>query len=164
MALSRWKTAVTSSIPNPLAKYFHTDAVSFASISPFPCLVTTSEPGSGKTTDVVVALNLRDFASDQRLSERVFQSPEIQKWRAGISTLHLFFDSVDEALLRIDNIGAVLASELRGLPIDRLRLRLACRPFDWPHGFEQRLREMFGEDKPWHLRCGLVRLRAVGLQ
>jgi hypothetical protein len=50
----------------------------------------------------------------------------------GGSHLFLHLDSLDEALLRIDTIANLLASELPGLPTDRLSIRIACRTAVWP--------------------------------
>ena len=145
-----------------LAIYHPSDVVSFQSIAPTPCLGLLGEPGSGKSTalerewtsvraaisgteDDTMWVDLREYSSDQRLSQKVFSSPQIQKWRQGAYTLHLFFDSLDESLLRIDNISDVLRSEMRDLPTARLRIRIACRTADWPASLESALSDIWGE-------------------
>ena len=54
--------------------------------------------------------------------------------------MHLFLDSLDECLLRIDTIVAFLPEELKKLPVDRLSLRIACRTAVWPLLLEEELR------------------------
>ncbi len=145
-----------------LAKYYPSDVVPFESIAHFPCLGLLGTPGMGKSKtldhlarenalgdsrDEVMRVDLREFQTDQRLVQKVFASPKMEQWRKGSHTLHLFFDSLDEALLRIDNIAAVLSSELRELPAERLRLRIACRAADWPNGLETTVRSIWGEDQ-----------------
>jgi hypothetical protein len=146
-----------------LAKYYPTDAVPFESIASSRCLVLLGEPGSGKSTamrreytvaetatagtgDYALWVDLREYSTDLRLSDKVFNSLKIQEWRNGTQILRLFLDSLDESLLRIDNISDVLRGELRELPRERLQIRLACRTADWPAGLEKGLREMWGED------------------
>lgn len=97
------------------------------------------------TQDTLMWVDLREFQTDQRLAQKVFASRKMDEWRTGSHTLHLFFDSLDEALLRIENIAAVLSSELRELPAGRLRLRIACRAADWPGGLEATLRTIWAE-------------------
>lgn len=145
-----------------LAKYYPSAVVPFASITHIPCLAFLGEPGMGKSTalglesvaiekavadtqDTLMWVDLRKFQTDQRLAQKVFDSRKMDEWRKGSHTLHLFFDSLDEALLRIENIAAVLSSELRELPTGRLRLRIACRAADWPGGLETTLRTIWTE-------------------
>jgi hypothetical protein len=147
-----------------LAWFGRSDVVSFESIADAPCVVLLGEPGIGKSTalelecraiekklagtgDVLLRVDLREFQTDQRLAARVFTSRQMEDWRQGAGILHLFFDSLDEALLRIDNIAAVLSSELKKLPPERLRLRLASRTVDWPAGLESSLRNIWGGDR-----------------
>ncbi len=56
-----------------------------------------------------------------------------------------FLDSLDEGLLRIDNISRViLLSELDALPASRLRLRITSRPADWQSSLEEGFRKLWG--------------------
>ena len=158
------------------AKYHESDVRSFESISDIDCLVLLGEPGIGKSTtlqaefekarqaaevtgDLAVLFNLRDYSTDERLERKVFQSESILRWRDGEGLLYLFLDSLDEGLLRIDNIASVLLTELKEFPCTRLRLRVACRPADWPVTLEQGLIDLWGEA---HVRTfELVPLRRV---
>jgi predicted NACHT family NTPase len=127
-------------------------------------LILLGEPGIGKSTalrdeydrsiaksastgDQVVWVDLRSYQTDQRLHDSVFASPAVRSWVVGSNQLQLFIDSMDEALIRIDNIGPVLLTELKELPISRLNVRIACRTADWPRSLEAELAEVWGRDK-----------------
>jgi len=69
----------------------------------------------------------------------------LQRWIGGPSVLTIFFDSLDEGLLRLPNIAAVLSSELKRLPAERLRVRVACRSYDWQTTLESTLRDIFDD-------------------
>ncbi len=142
---------------------FSSDAISFESISTTPCVALLGEPGIGKSTalraefevlrealhggdDEALWFDLRDYSSDDRLERKVFESPEVQRWRDSNHMLHVFFDSLDEALLRIDNITRVLLTNLERLPKQKLRLRIASRPADWQVTLEHGLIKMWGDD------------------
>jgi hypothetical protein len=120
-----------------------------AALKPWRSLALLGEPGIGKSTalkeeaDRITALpvsagcmsiyvDLRAFSSDALLYRRLFESEEFIAWRSGSSHLFLHLDSLDEALLRIDSIANLLASELRRIPTDRLSIRIACRTAVWP--------------------------------
>src|SRR4029077_10801011 len=60
--------------------------------------------------------------------------------------LHLFLDSLDECLLRIDNIAALIADQLPKEPVKRLRIRIACRTAPWPRILENAFLKLFGEE------------------
>lgn len=89
-------------------------------------------------------MDLRSFGSEDRLFNTLFGSPEFEQWRNGNYVLHLFLDSLDECLLRIDNVAALLADELPKQPFERLRLRIACRTAPWPMILERSLLQLFG--------------------
>ncbi len=74
----------------------------------------------------------RFLQRDASLSTRVFESEKLAAWKNGSSHLFLHLDSLDEALVRIDSIANLLASELPGIPTDRLSIRIACRTAVWP--------------------------------
>ncbi|MGA2795678.1 MAG: hypothetical protein ABSE69_19605 [Roseiarcus sp.] len=121
------------------------------------------EPGMGKSTTLkaeacrlaaepsdenVISLHidLRDFSSETLLCQRVFESPKVIAWKSGATHLVLHLDSLDEALLRIDSIANLIASELRQLPTDRLSIRIACRTAVWPERtLEPALKEIWGD-------------------
>jgi len=131
-----------------------------------PCVVMLGEPGSGKTTalddevrrlgnascpaegglsDVVLHVDLRDYGEIADLQAGVFGHPEVLSWKAGTHQLTLALDSLDEALIEMRKLAARLATELRALPVARLRLRIACRTADWRAGLEHDLEALWGE-------------------
>lgn len=123
--------------------------VMLATLESQPSLALLGEPGIGKSTtlkeeaDRVEALSkdgvlqssyidLRSFSSEAFLFQRVFENGKMKRWKNDGSRLVLHLDSLDEALLRIDSIANLIASELLNLPTDRLSIRIACRTAVWP--------------------------------
>ncbi|MCF6287495.1 MAG: ATP-binding protein [Candidatus Hydrogenedentes bacterium] len=131
-------------------------------VGKIPCVVILGEPGIGKSTilrDMQQAhssiasdsknphslfMNLSSFGQEERLINAVFRAPEIQAWIAGSYDYYLFLDSLDEALIRIDTLTAILVEQLKALPTERLFLRLSCRTGLWPAYLEEELKEI------WH--------------
>ncbi len=120
-----------------------------AGLESVPALALLGEPGTGKSTElrreskrisakpaesghVVMHVDLHDYSSDGLLYHRVFESPEFLTWLDGRTRLSLHLDGLDEALMRIDTVANLLASELAKLPKDRLSIRIACRTAVWP--------------------------------
>ena len=55
--------------------------------------------------------------------------------------LHIYLDSLDESMLNIKTIVALLSDEFKKYPVgERLFLRIACRTADWPTLFEEQLK------------------------
>ena len=123
--------------------------VSLAALQHWRSLALLGEPGIGKSSALKeeadriasfppdsnltsIYTDLRVFSSEMLLYQRVFESEEFTAWKNGGSRLFLHLDSLDEALLRIDSIANLLASELPGIPTDRLSIRIACRTAVWP--------------------------------
>jgi predicted NACHT family NTPase len=144
-------------------RIYNPDVVPFESIAGVPCLVLLGEPGIGKTVamrgeyeaikvkaqdqgDDTSWLDLRSFGSEDRLVRNLFESTTFIRWIEGEHRLHLFLDSLDECLLRIDTVATLLADELKKYPVERLCLRIACRTADWPNVLERALRELWGEE------------------
>jgi hypothetical protein len=130
-------------------------------------LVLLGEPGIGKTKTVesieseqetippkiqqeggkAIFLDLRQFGSETRLIQNLFENPTFVFWAKDKNQLHLFLDSLDECLLRIDTLAALLIDELKKYPVERLYLRITCRTADWPSGLESGLKELWGQEK-----------------
>ena len=142
---------------------YNPDVFPFETIAKFPCLGLLGEPGIGKSTtmwtqkriidaqvteagDASQWVDLRAFQTDARLVKAIFEDPVFLDWKKGSHRLHLFLDSLDECLLRIDSVVALLLDEFRRSPIERLSVRIACRTADWPLGLEEGLRELWGND------------------
>ncbi|WP_236142337.1 CHAT domain-containing protein [Nostoc sp. CMAA1605] len=153
---------------DPEAKWGHIynpDLVNFEAISALPCLALLGEPGIGKTRALeteqkkiiskiqqqggqVLALDIRSIRDENRLVNKIFNSPKFNEWLQGNHQLHIFVDSFDECLLRIDILATLLLDELKDYrdEINRLNLRIACRTAVWPDILEEGLKEIWGKD------------------
>jgi hypothetical protein len=114
----------------------------------FRALALLGEPGIGKTATlaaeykslegqiigegiIAIHVDLRSYSSEVLLHRRLFESPEFITWKGGNSHLILHLDSLDEALLRIDSVAALIADELPRFPTARMSVRIACRTAVW---------------------------------
>lgn len=137
--------------------------VSFDHFANKPSVALLGEPGIGKSWALkgeranvessilakgerVLWLDLRSFGSEDRLWKVLFDGEEFRNWREGTYLLHVFLDSLDECLLRIDNVASLIADRLPSEPVLRLRLRIACRTALWPRILENALIESFGPE------------------
>lgn len=144
---------------------YNPDLVTFAAIAKSPCLVLLGEPGIGKTYAIeaernnlikkihqeggqTFLMNLRSYRSDDRLVRDLFDSTHFNSWRNGTHHLHIFLDSLDECLLRVDTIATLLVDELNKYrnEVARLYLRIACRTAVWPKVLEEGLEQLWGEN------------------
>jgi hypothetical protein len=145
----------------------------------YRALALLGEPGIGKSTTLAadaariaalpvadgtisVRLDLRAYSSDGLLYRRLFESAEFLRWVNGTSHLVLHLDSLDEALLRIENIANLLASELPNYPTARMSLRIACRTAAWPGAtLEPLLHGLWGEEAVGIFELAPLRRRDV---
>ncbi|GJM36843.1 MAG: hypothetical protein DHS20C19_02100 [Acidimicrobiales bacterium] len=119
------------------------------------CLVMLGEPGTGKSKAAAdsaslapagvatIPVDLAEYGSEDRLVRDLFEDPRLAEWAGGESEICLVLDSLDEAQARIPQVGSIIAARLRGLPAQRLYLRILCRTADWPTGLERALGEIF---------------------
>ncbi|MBW4565569.1 MAG: hypothetical protein KME32_31705 [Mojavia pulchra JT2-VF2] len=147
-------------------KIYNPDLVTFDAISHFSCLALLGEPGIGKSCALeaekkqiiskiqqqggqVHSLDdIRSYGSEDRLVRRLFDSPEFTQWIEGTHQLHIFLDSLDECLLRIDTLATLLVDEFKRYQnhIQRLHLRIACRTAVWQPVLEEGLKQIWGKD------------------
>lgn len=140
------------------AHYYYTGykARLLSQLSELPIAILLGEPGIGKSTalkeeferlqateQACLYQELNQYHSDSRLISDVFESVELQAWRDGHHHLTLLLDSLDESSLTIPAVARILANQLKGLPKNRLSLRLTCRTADWPEHFTNELRELW---------------------
>jgi predicted NACHT family NTPase len=136
---------------------YYKDSFEFNDLRGQPCLLLLGEPGIGKSyavreaasrqiatnepDDKVLYFDLRSYGSEDRLYRSLFESDEVKAWREGTYRLHLFLDSLDECLLRVDTVAGLLFEEFRKaeFPRDRMMLRIACRTADLPPLLETEL-------------------------
>jgi hypothetical protein len=143
---------------------FSPNAFPFEEIAAAQCLILLGEPGLGKSRSleseqegisthagepngVSLIFDLRSYGSEDRLVRNLFESRAFTSWVAGDYQLHLFLDSLDECLLRIDTLAMLLIDELKKYPIERLHLRIASRTAVWPISLEEGLRRLWGKDR-----------------
>jgi hypothetical protein len=146
----------------------------FDELQSIACLALLGEPGVGKSwslsADVdaylqqspgmpTIRLDLRNFSSEDRLYRTLFEDETFLQWTKGDYDLHLYIDSLDECLLRIDSVAALLADEIPKYPLDRLKLRIACRTASWPPLLERALKSAYGKNS--FAATELVPLRRV---
>ena len=121
------------------------------------CLVLFGEPGLGKSHALkdaaaelrdaehrVHTVNLGAYDEGASLIGAIVDAPTWREWLIGDTTLYLFLDGLDEALLHVRAIHKRLIEELEQIPdhVGRLRLRVSCRTADWLPGFDEQLAEV----------------------
>jgi hypothetical protein len=148
----------------PERSFLNPDVTDMAQLSDARCLILLGEPGIGKSEAVrdevrrlhdiaegpsVGLIDAKDYASEDRLWLQVFESAEWRAWQTEPQGHGLFIDALDEGLLRIATFSRLVLRalrELRAEPLQRLRLRVACRTAEWPATLEAGLRDIFGTD------------------
>lgn len=142
---------------------FNKEVVTLESQIDVPCLILLGEPGMGKSRtidswrvnidaqirakgDSTLAFDLRSYSSEERVIRSIFENPEFTKWRDGAYKLHLFLDSLDEGLLRIETLSNLLAEELLKCDAKRLIVRIACRSADWQQSLGTALEHHWGSE------------------
>ncbi len=150
---------------DPSAKWgyiYNPNVLPFENISNISCLILLGEPGIGKSRTLerekktveksiiaegsqILWRDLRSYGSEDRLIRDLFEDPVFTAWEKGSHQLHIFLDSLDECLLRIETLATLLVDQLQNYPVERLRLRVACRTADWPNILEQGLINLWGE-------------------
>lgn len=120
--------------------------VAFDKLESVPCLILLGPPGMGKTTALRSArdtaeartgrrplyFDLRSYGSDALLVSDLFEGDEISRWRSEQGVLELFVDSFDECKIRITHLASLFVDRLRRLPLEQLKLRVACRTAAFP--------------------------------
>ncbi len=146
------------------AKYWKTDAIGFEALLKNPCLVFLGEPGIGKSHAIRHAMertqairsgagatilfrDLSGYTSDALLVEDVFRSQEFISWQQRGGELHVFLDSFDECLLRVDSVAELLAAQFERISsVENLLLRIASRTAEWRTPLEDALRKRWGKE------------------
>lgn len=122
------------------------------------------EPGIGKSSAIraahrellesvgqsgaeAILFDLKPYGDESRLVHDLFRGDAWRRWVSGSHLLYLCLDSIDECRLRISNVTALFAEELKKCHVDRLRLRMACRTAEWPASFEDELKTAYNADR-----------------
>ena len=133
------------------------DAQTLEQLSNVQCLFLLGEMGMGKTEELRSHVaNLRAASSSEQILEfdlscrseiqlhnKVFESDILSAWLNGNYPLYLFLDAYDEGLLGIPHLGKLLQTEMRDWPVERLFLRMTCRPAQWPSSLEELFRRLW---------------------
>lgn len=147
------------------ARWWKTDVVSFDELLTKPCLILLGEPGIGKSFAIrdsqkreqlakrgadatFLFRDLGSYNSDSLLVEEVFKSPEFTNWEKHGGELHIFLDSFDECLLRVDAVANLLAEQFNRLTsVENLFVRITSRTAEWQTSLEDTLRAKWGKDQ-----------------
>ena len=134
------------------------DVLPFRKISHHPCLILLGEPGMGKSftlkkeyelarkgNDNTKLINLDAIGNTYDLDNELWKNSEFLKWESGSGDLTLFLDTFDECHQRIDHLPSHLYEKLKQLPVDRLKLRIACRTAHWPESLTGKLMSLYKE-------------------
>ena len=105
-------------------KSHNPDVVNFETLVDLPCLVMLGEPGIGKTHamkeakkvikgkfdegDRTLWLDLGRPGSEDKLIRDLFENETFVSWQKGNNRLHIFLDNLDEGILRVETITALL--------------------------------------------------------
>jgi predicted NACHT family NTPase len=150
---------------DPDSEYGHIynpDVVNFEALTKIPCLIILGEPGTGKThalkeakdaiearsdvSDKTLWVDLGRSRSEDKLVRDIFGHETFISWQNGSNKLHLFLDSLDECILRIDTIASLLIDEFKNYHVQRLFLHIACRTGMWPNSLERELEQIWGKE------------------
>jgi hypothetical protein len=122
-----------------------------------PCLILLGEPGLGKSQAIkdavasgpagalVERINLAAYPEAGALRSKLVEGDRWHEWAVEGRSLHLYLDSLDEAMLSFPAIHEFLLEELAdaGGSFEALFLRIACRSADWISEFAEGLRGLW---------------------
>lgn len=143
-------------------RYLNPNVIALDDLLACRCLIVLGEPGIGKSTElervfylekqkaessesVVLHFKLNQYQAGEELRRDIFEGDDIKRWKAGSHQLHLFLDDLDEGLLSIKTLAALLCTKLRELPAERLTIRIACRTAEWPQTLEKAVKAHWGD-------------------
>jgi len=117
---------------------FQTDIVPFENIDHYKCLILLGEPGIGKTTEISnikegIKIDLKEYGSEERLINDIFNSNEFQNWVNSKNSLYLVLDSLDECKIQIPTVSQIILNKLNRYKEtigNMFKIRIACRTAD----------------------------------
>jgi hypothetical protein len=134
------------------------------------CLLLLGDPSLGKSHEIedyvarlterqldnardtetfqIIAHDITEFDNRDQLRQAVFANEVVDGWRRGKGLLYIILDSLDETLIEFGPLCDFVLDQFATLPIDRCRVRLACRtselPMDFRQALERQFRTLFG--------------------
>jgi hypothetical protein len=114
------------------------------------CTVLLGEPGIGKSSvlvdeynayskqetsvnNIFLYKNLNIYSSDSALIDDIFNCSEFKDWsQSSQKVLHLYLDSLDEALINVMTVSQIISAKLKDIPNSRIHLKISCRTGVWP--------------------------------
>ncbi|HTJ48897.1 MAG TPA: hypothetical protein VL443_05520 [Cyclobacteriaceae bacterium] len=125
------------------------------------CLILLGEPGTGKSTELMLArgsegytakYNLSHHSTEREVVDAIESLKEFKDWKLSDQKLFLYLDGFDEAMLHVRTINHALtrwlamnSGEFR-INEGLFNVRIACRSSAWPSDVTQSLKEIFGDD------------------
>ncbi|APR86270.1 Hypothetical protein A7982_11619 [Minicystis rosea] len=153
----------------PFGAQLNPEARTLDALAEMPCVVLLGEPGSGKSHELAAYWKslragtggdhvlLLDGRSHRDLDRDLGRAGAYRAWCSGDTPLTLLVDSLDEFRIGAHEAGQVIRGHLLNGPLDRLRLRIACRAAEWPVSLDEQLPQMWNK-KGEADRVGLYRL------
>jgi predicted NACHT family NTPase len=144
-------------------KFSNLNLISTENLHTQQYLILLGEPGIGKSFEINnfynqcvtqaknenLFIDLKSVGDENRLLSKIFEDEKFTRWAKGTHCLHLFLDSLDECLLRLDTVTSLLEEKFSKYrkEKDRLFLRIVSRTAEWHNSFEKGLGQLYGEEK-----------------
>ena len=162
-------SAPYSEIHGRRVRFRNQTAQTLEELNSLPCLVLLGAPGAGKSTELAGAVGcakdcgedpfvvrLGAIGGEAGLYRKLLDHPRTRAWREDAQPVTRFLDALDEGILHIENVAAVLREELFAeLPSTggskrkfarALRLRVTCRSGDWPMSLTTAFEKLWEEE------------------
>jgi hypothetical protein len=149
-------------LPDPTAQFnrlINPGVLRFPEVAENACNLFTGEPGIGKSTSLRQEFSLLrpkwrssgasalwvDLCTVTGLADlrTLLENEIITAWLKGDHSLHLFLDSLDEALPAFPALPKAICQTLESFPQNQLRLSLICRPGEWYAYFDRILTDLW---------------------
>jgi hypothetical protein len=137
-----------------------------------PCLLLLGDPSIGKSHEIedyvarlterqavesagstqtlhIIAHDITEFDNREQLRQAMFTNDVVDTWRRGEGLLYLILDSLDETLIEFGPLCDFVLDQFATLPLQRCRVRLACRTSELPMHFRQALERQFRVAYGW---------------